>query len=213
MFMHVRIYLNQWKDGMVGDQLFKSLNMFRVLVIKDLPARVSIYDSAVNIVFLENKTGEITLNVYFISMAGILSTFSNHGKGALLTISGYVLGITCGRNYFYLFDSHSKDGEGNSSQNGAAVLLKFDTFSNLEDYINQIYYNVKTTKTLHFQIQFINVVCTHEIKEHIKGILKSSRNLLCQKIKCRRLAKHEVTENPQHLNREKNVKKKRKLKF
>ena len=98
MFMHVRICLNQWKDGMVGDQLFKSLNMFRVVVIKDIPARVSIYDSAVNIVFLENKTGEITLNVYFISMADILSTFSNHGKGALLTISGYVLGITWGRN-------------------------------------------------------------------------------------------------------------------
>ena len=62
---------------------------------------------------------------------------------------------------------------------------------------------------MHFQIQFINVVCTHEIKEHIKGKLKSSRNLLCQKIKCRRLAKHEVTGNPQHLNREKNVKKKK----
>ena len=62
---------------------------------------------------------------------------------------------------------------------------------------------------MHFQIQFINVVCTHEIKEHIKGKVKSSRNLLCQKIKCRRLAKHEVTGNPQHLNREKNVKKKK----
>ena len=62
---------------------------------------------------------------------------------------------------------------------------------------------------MHFQIQFINVLCTHEIKEHIKGKLKSSRNLLCQKIKCRILAKHEVTGNPQHLNREKNVKKKK----
>ena len=155
MFMHIRICLNQWKDGMVGDQLFKSLNMFRVVVIKDLPARVSIYDSAVNIVFLENKTGEITLNVYFISMADILSTFSNHGKGALLTISGYVLGITWGRNYFYLFDSHSKDGEGNISQNGTAVLLKFDTFSNLEDYINQIYYNVKTTKPCIFKFSLL----------------------------------------------------------
>ena len=104
--------------------MFKSLNKLRVLGVDDLPARVSIYDSAVGIVFLENKTGEITLNVYLISMTDILSTCSSHGKGALLIISGYVLGIICGRNCFYLFDSHSKDGEGNISQNDTAVLLK-----------------------------------------------------------------------------------------
>ena len=59
------------------DQLFKSLNIFRVLGVDDLPSRVSIYDSVVDIVFLENKTGEITLNVYLISMTDILSTCSN----------------------------------------------------------------------------------------------------------------------------------------
>ena len=104
--------------------------MFRVLGVDNLPTRVSIYDSAVDIVFLENKTGEITLNVYLISMADFLSTCSNHGKGALLIISGYVLGIIWRRNCFYLFDSHSKDVEGNISQNSTAVLLKFDIFSN-----------------------------------------------------------------------------------
>ena len=137
-------------------------------------------------------------------MTDIPSTCSNHRKGALLIISSYVLGIIWGRNCFYLFDSHSKDGEGNISQNGTAVLLKFDTFSNLEECIKQIYYNGQNNETLYFQIQFINAVCTHEIKEHIKGKLKSSRDLLCQKMKRERLAKH--------FNQEKNVKK-RKLKF
>ena len=56
----------------------------------------------------------------------------NHGKGALLIINSYVLGGIWGRNCFYLFDSHIKDGEGNFSQNGTAVLLNFDAFSNLE---------------------------------------------------------------------------------
>ena len=104
-----------------GDQLFKSLNIFRVLGVDDLPARVSIYDSAVNIVFLENKTGEITLIVYLISMADIISTYSNHGKGALRIIGGYVLGIILGRN---CFDFRSKDGEGNISQNGYSSFTK-----------------------------------------------------------------------------------------
>ena len=34
------------------DQLFKSLNMYRVLGVDDLPPRVSIYDNAVDIVFV-----------------------------------------------------------------------------------------------------------------------------------------------------------------
>ena len=67
--------------------------------------------------------------------------------------------------------------------------LKFDIFSNLEDYIKQIYYNGQNNETLYFQIQFINVVRTHDIKEHIKGKLKSSRNLLCQKLNARDLLK------------------------
>ena len=70
-----------------------------------------------------------------------------------------------------------------------AVLLKFDIFSNLEDYIKQIYYNGQNNETLYFQIQFINVERTHEIKEHIKGKLKSNRNLLCQKLNARDLPK------------------------
>ena len=44
-----------------------------------------------------------------------------------------------------------------------------------------VYYNVQNNETFYFQIQFINVVCTHEIKEHIKGKSKSSRIMLCQK--------------------------------
>ena len=88
------------------------------------------------------------------------------------------------------------------SQKGTAVLLKFDTFSNLEEYIKQIYYNSHNNETLYFQIQLIKVVCTHEIKRHIKGKLKSSRNLFCQKSERRRVAKNRLTENPQHLNPE-----------
>ena len=185
-----------------GNQLFKSVNIFRILGVDDLPARVSTYDRVVDIIFLENKTGEIKLNVYRISMTDTLSTCSNHGKDALLVISGYVLGIIWGRNCFYLFDSHSKDGEGNISQNGTAALLKSDTFSNLEEYIKHIYYTGDNNETLYFQIQFNNVVCTHEIKQHIKGKLKSSRNSVCQKSKRRRVAKNQVTETPQHLNQE-----------
>lgn len=47
--------------------------MSRILGVDHLPARVSICDSALDIVFLEDKTGEITLSVYLISLTEILS--------------------------------------------------------------------------------------------------------------------------------------------
>ena len=43
--------------------MLKSLSIFRILGVDDLPARISIYDRTVDIVFLERKAGEITSNV------------------------------------------------------------------------------------------------------------------------------------------------------
>ena len=40
-----------------------------------------------------------------------------------------------GRQCFYLFDLHSKDGRGNMSVDGTAVLMKFETLSFLGSYI------------------------------------------------------------------------------
>lgn len=48
--------------------------MYRVLGVDDLRTRVCIYDNAVDIASVENKTGEITLNVYLFSMTDIMST-------------------------------------------------------------------------------------------------------------------------------------------
>ena len=57
-----------------------------------------------------------------------------------------------GEKTVYLFDSHSKDNEGNISQNGSknssgnichngiAVSLKFETLSKLQEYVKDIYY-------------------------------------------------------------------------
>ena len=47
---------------------------------------------------------------------------------------------------------------------------------------------------------------SHAIKQHVKGKLKSSKNLLCQNHKRRRIANNQVTGNPQQFNPE-NLKK------
>ena len=72
---------------------------------------------------LGNRTGEITSTTHLPSIDGIEGNFSNLGNGTLLTVNGYSLGIIWARNYFFLFDLHSKNSNGNICQNGTSVLL------------------------------------------------------------------------------------------
>ena len=55
-----------------------------------------------------------------------------------------------------LFDSHSRDKNGNLLSSATAVLLKFDTSHSLHNEIKSLYYNTYAL-TLHFQVQFIKV--------------------------------------------------------
>ena len=88
---------------------------------------------------------------------------SKLGVGALLTVNNYILGLMWGNDSIYIFDSHSKDENGNLSSSGTAVLLKYNTLYSLENYIRSIYYNTFLL-TLYFQVQFIKVHCTANAK-------------------------------------------------
>ena len=74
-----------------GDRLFKSLNQYRLLGVDDLPRSVDIYSHSVDIFLLDNKTGEITLNAYLVSLKEIIESCLNIGSGALLIINGIFL--------------------------------------------------------------------------------------------------------------------------
>ena len=66
------------------------------------------------------------------------------------------------------------------SQNGSAILMKFETLDDLQDYIKLIYYNSQHHKTLYFQMQFISIRCANNRKESIKSklILNRPKKLL-----------------------------------
>ena len=53
--------------------------MLRILGVDDLPAKVSICDSAVDIGLMENKTQETTLNVCLVSHVQIMDKV-DHGS-------------------------------------------------------------------------------------------------------------------------------------
>ena len=107
------------------DLLFKSLNNYRYLGMADLPQESYTENSAIKVKFLNNRTGEITAGAYLVSITEIVSDCQQIGTGALLFINNYILGLLWGNQYFFLFDSHSKDEIGRVSATGTAVLLKF----------------------------------------------------------------------------------------
>ena len=78
-----------------------------MLGVEDLPAEVNICDQVVKIELLENKTGEITLNTYLISLKEIVPVLI---QVMVHCFCSYVLGNIWRRQCFYLFDSHSKTG-------------------------------------------------------------------------------------------------------
>ena len=49
-----------------GDILFKSLNNYKHLGMKDLSQEIFVENSSINIEFLNNKTGEVTAGAYVV---------------------------------------------------------------------------------------------------------------------------------------------------
>ena len=163
-------------DSILGkvDQLFSFTGKFRYLGMEDLPQESLVQNSSINVEFLENKTGEITAGAYLISVSEIVNGVQQIGAGAILIASNYILGLTWENDSIYLFDSHSKDGNGNLLSTGTAVLLKCDTLYSLENYVTSVYYNVFPL-TLYFQVHFIKVHCAAIAKNAIKSELKKER--------------------------------------
>ena len=67
----------------------------------------------------------------------------NVRSGVLLIISGYILGRLWRKDCANLFGSYSKDDEGNISQGGSAILMKFGSLDDLQNCIKLIYYNIQ----------------------------------------------------------------------
>ena len=61
--------------------------------MKDLSQEFLIDNSAINVEFLNNRTGEITGGAYFASITEILSDYQQISTGALLIINNYILGL------------------------------------------------------------------------------------------------------------------------
>ena len=153
----------------IKKKVLKSINKFKLLGVEDLPTKIEIYSHSIDIALLENRTGEINSSTYLTSIGDIMGNFSNFCNGALLIINTYALGVIWEKNCFFLFDSHSK--------NGTSVLLNFETLSELQEYVEDIYYVGLKYETHYFQIQFMNLLCPSKEMKVIDSKVPLERRL------------------------------------
>ena len=130
--------------------------------------------SAMNLEFLNNRTGQITAEAYLMSITEILTDWQQIDTGALLIIYNYILGFLCRNQCFFIFEFHRKHKIARISATGTAALLKFDSLQPLENYIKSVYYS-NYPVTLYFQIPFLKLKCAENTKSAIKSASKSDR--------------------------------------
>ena len=72
-------------------------------------------------------------------------------------MEGYITALTSSQNFFYSFDSHSRDKRGLNTANGRSVLLKFRYIFEIEKYIQAAYLEYREKQQLYFQVRFIRI--------------------------------------------------------
>jgi len=102
-----------------GDKIYKGLNKDNYLMFSELPREIHIFETTMNLEFLENKFGVLNYN----SVCGTLFDRNLHSEsdGVLILIKGICVSVTWNKRNFFLYDSQDKQGE--SSPNGAATLI------------------------------------------------------------------------------------------
>lgn len=76
-----------------SDQLFKVIGKFKYLCMEDLPQIFLIKNFSINVVFLDNETGEITTEIYLLCITDIKNSVQRFGAGALFIVRSYILGL------------------------------------------------------------------------------------------------------------------------
>ena len=136
-------------------------------------------------------------------MKVIIESCLNIGSGSLQLISGYIFGLYWGKDFIYLFDSHSKYYEGNISKNGSAILMKFEALDDFQDYIKLIYYSSQHHKTVYFQIQFISIRCSSNLRESLRSELILNGPKVCTRTRKHSDTRNTISKKPENSNIEK----------
>ena len=106
---------------------------------------------------LRNETGLLNEVIQHNFLYSTLNE-SENGDGLIFITEGYTFSILWSKRNYFLFDPHSRDDLGAFSDNGSSVLLKFSAVRQLQNYIFDIYFPLRHSDSLHYQIQYVHIV-------------------------------------------------------
>jgi len=132
-----------------GDMIYKALNTNEYLMFTDLPRKIELFDSRIDISFLQNHFGIV--NACSIPGSLFKKQSSSESDGLLLLIQGLCVSVVWTKKNFYLFDSHSKNEKGETCPDGSSVFLKFNSKNDLESHILK-YYVTKDNGDIQFEM-------------------------------------------------------------
>ena len=115
-----------------GDCNYKQLNTLNLLAADELSNVAQTADSRMfSVEYLSLENGDV--NVYsqeFPFLRCVHDGSVDKGVGFVVFISGFAIGVTPYLGRYYLFDSHSRNGQGSMLHQGKSVSL---TFPGLQD--------------------------------------------------------------------------------
>ena len=138
-----------------GDFLMKSLGISHVLAVDKLPLFLNVRSSDI----------EASMKLHYSNIFNNIDLFSNHkhlsdneiGTGAIFTCGGLSFALIWKKKYIFLFDLHSCTSDGNQAAHGNAILLKFASIRDVNNFIIIFYKKIiQDITALQYDILYVN---------------------------------------------------------
>ena len=119
-----------------GNQVFKKVNIDNHLMVSELPLELYIGKCKINVSYSDfPNVGVLKTDVSMLPDLIHNLTLCPSWNGSLFFIKGFCFSIMTENDYFYIFDSHSRDSVGLPCSEGASVLLKFESVEMVADFL------------------------------------------------------------------------------
>ena len=101
---------------------------------------------------------------------------SEKGNGVIFTCAGFSVAVLWTQDYFYVFDSHSRNSKGFHDPNGKAILLKFCSITSVNNYLKVFYSSIVSLDT-QYDLQYVSIDIDRNSINEIKVKLQRKRKL------------------------------------
>ena len=123
----------------------------------DLPTNVTVEGCVMQVIRLENESGQINVANTFDMLETSFKISTNSGSGLIFFISGYAFAVIWSKSGYFLCDSHSRNKSGHIVPDGNSILLKFKSLCDVQNYIVDVYLVRQNIQSTLCQIQYIHV--------------------------------------------------------